>query len=201
MENLEMMDVKTLNSMFSKYIKKARVNDPRFSAIKIQRFLTLHRYVQDKFLRGQPITADSLLPILSKINMEYMAASSGIDTENMDAKADVTPIIFKSSDKVILFLSYWAVVRVLMKSVVNKSDMDYLLCIRRSYTPVQRAAIVANIFEVSVSDIAMNGSTFTDDNASAYDALIPSIFGTLAEQVLTAIIKNKKDFQGFYKAF
>ena len=35
MENLGMMDAKTLNSVFSRYNKKARTNTPKNSAIKI----------------------------------------------------------------------------------------------------------------------------------------------------------------------
>ena len=60
---------------------------------------------------------------------------------------------------------------------------------------------MVNSFENSVTDIAMNGSAFTENNTRAYDALISGIFGTLAEQVLTATIKNKKYFRGFYEAF
>ena len=47
----------------------------------------------------------------------------------------------------------------------------------------------------------MTSSAFTDYYSHVYDALIPGSFGTLAEQMLTAIIKNKKDFRGFYEAF
>ena len=47
----------------------------------------------------------------------------------------------------------------------------------------------------------MNGSALTDDNDRVYDALIPGIFGNLGEQVMTATIKNEKDFRGFYEAF
>ena len=47
----------------------------------------------------------------------------------------------------------------------------------------------------------MDGITFTDDNTHVYDALIPSIFITLEEQVLIATIKNEKDLRGFYKSF
>ena len=75
-----------------------------------------------------------------------------------------------------------------------------MLCSRHSYTPSQRAAIVADSFEDSVTDIAMNCSAFMNDHYRAYDALIPVIFSTLVEQVLTATINNKKDFQGFYEA-
>ena len=88
-----------------------------------------------------------------------------------------------------------------MKFVVDKSELDYLLCSRCNYTPAHMAALVANSFEDNISDIAMNGSEFTDDNARANDALVPDIFSTLAEQVLTATITNEQDFRGFYEAF
>ena len=67
MYNLGMMDVKTLNSVFSKYNKKARANTPTFSEIKIQKLLALHRHVKGKFLCGQAVTAASILIILSNI--------------------------------------------------------------------------------------------------------------------------------------
>ena len=111
----------------------------------------------------------------------------------------VTPVIFNSPDKVIPLLSYSAVVLALMKSIVDKSNLDYLIHSCRSYTPAQRSALAVSSFKYSVSDIKMNESTFTLDNALAYDAHIPGIFGTLAEQVLTATIKNKKFFRGFYE--
>ena len=57
---------------------------------------------------------------------------------------------------------------------------------------------MANSFEDSAADIVMIGSAVTDDNTRAYDAIIQGIFRNLAEQVLTATIKNKKDFRGFY---
>ena len=55
---------------------------------------------------------------------------------------------------------------------------------------------MANSFEDSAADIVMSGSAVTDDNTRAYDAIIQGILSTLAEQVLTATIKNEKDFQG-----
>ena len=116
-------------------------------------------------------------------------------------KYAVTSVIFNSPDKVIPLLAYWEVVLTSIKSVVDKSKLYHLLRSRRSYTPLQRAELVANSFEDSVADIEMNGSEFTDDNARAYDELIPGIFSNLAEQVLTSNIKNKKDFRGFYEAF
>ena len=67
MDNLGMMDVKTLNSVFSEYNKKACTNTPIFLEIQIQKFLALHRYVQGEFLRGKVFTDSSILPILSKI--------------------------------------------------------------------------------------------------------------------------------------
>ena len=67
MENLGIMDVKTLNSVFSKYNKKACANTPTFSEIKIQKLLALHRHVKGKFLCGQAVTAASILIILSNI--------------------------------------------------------------------------------------------------------------------------------------
>ena len=63
--NLGMMDVKTINSMFSEYNKKACANDSRFLVIKIQKLFALHRHVQGNFLHGQVVTADSILTILS----------------------------------------------------------------------------------------------------------------------------------------
>ena len=77
-----------------------------------------------------------------------------------------------------------------MKPVIDKSKLDYLLRNRRIYTPAHRSSLVADSFNESVTDITMNGSAFTDDNDRAYDALIPGIFRTLAEQVLTTTIKN-----------
>ena len=88
-----------------------------------------------------------------------------------------------------------------MKSVVDNSKLDYLLHSRRSFMLLQRATLVAESFEDIVVDIAMNSSAFTDDNARAYDPLIPGIFRTLAEQVLKSTIKNENKFQGYYKAF
>ena len=131
--------------------------------------------MQGKFLCGQAVTADSILPILSNIEQDYKAASAEIGAEDEDEKYAITPVIFKSPDKVIPLLDYWAVFLALMKPVVNKSKLDYLLCSRRNYTPV------ANSFEDSVADITTNGSKFMEDNARAYDALIPGIFGTLVE--------------------
>ena len=201
MDNLGIMDVKTLKYVFSEYNKKARANEPIFLATKIQQFLTLHRHVQGKFLRGQAVTAASILSIISNIDQDYTAASYVIGAEDKDSKSAVTPVIFNSPDKVIPLLAYLVLVLAPMKSVANKSNLEYLLRSRRSYMPAQRALLAANIFKDSVTDIAMYWSAFTDNNYRAYDALIPGIFGTLAEQVLTATIKNKKDFLGFYEEF
>ena len=66
-----------------------------------------------------------------------------------------------------------------MKSIVDKSNLEYLLRICRSYTPAQRDPLAAEISKDSVADIKMNGSAFMDNNAHAYDALNPDIFGTL----------------------
>ena len=123
--------------------------------------------MKGKFLREKSVTAASILTILTNTEQDYMAASSGIGAEDKDAKADVTTSIFSSDDKVITLLSYWAVVLVSMNYVVDKSNMDYLLCSRRSYTPVQRAAIAARSVEDRVAVIAMNGGEFKDDNARA----------------------------------
>ena len=38
-----------------------------------------------------------------------------------------------------------------------------------------------------------------DNNDRAYDALIPGIFGSLAEQVMAATIKNEKDLQSILR--
>ena len=194
MDNFGMMDVKTINSVFSKYNKRSCANDPWFSAIKIQLFLALHRHVQGKFLHDQAITAASILPILSKINQDYTDASTGIVPEYKDAESAVTPVVFNSSDKVIPLLAYWEVVLTSMKSVVNESKLECLLHSRHIYTPSQRAALLANSFEDSIYDIAMTGSAFMDDNTRAYDALISGIFSTLAEQMLTATINNENYF-------
>ena len=172
-----------------------------FLVIKIHTFLALHRHLQGKFLRVQSIKAASFLTILSNIEQDYTAASDGIGTDYKDEKYAVTPVIFNFPDKFILILVYWAVVLVSMKFVINKSKLDYLLGSRRSYTPAKRSALAFGSFEDSVYEITMNVSTFTYDNACAYNALIPGIFVTLAKQVLTATIKNKKDFRGFYEAF
>ena len=95
----------------------------------------------------------------------------------------------------------WAVDIESMKSVVDKSNLDYLLHSRHSYTSAQRSALASDSFEDGVSDISINGSALKDDNSHAYDALIPGIFVILAEPVLTATTKNEKDFRGFYEAF
>ena len=100
-----------------------------------------------------------------------------------------------------MFLVYWAVVLASMKSVVDKYKLDYLLRSRHSYTPAQRAALAANRSEHSVADIAMYVSALMENNAHVYDSLIPGISVTLAEQVLTATIKNEKFFQVFYEVF
>ena len=88
-----------------------------------------------------------------------------------------------------------------MKSVIDNSNLEYLLRRCCSYTSAKRAALVIGSSGYSVSDLAMNSSSFTDDNSHAYDALIPGIFVILAEPVLTATTKNEKDFRGFYEAF
>ena len=106
MENLGMMDVKTLNSVLSDYNKKACTNAPIFSAIKFQKFLALHRHVKGKFVCGQAVTASSILPFLSKIKQDYIAASVGIGTEDKYTKSAVTPVIFNSPDKVIPLIVY-----------------------------------------------------------------------------------------------
>ena len=64
-------------------------------------------------------------------------------------------------------IAYWAVVLASMNSVVDKSKLDYLLPICRSYTPVQRAALEADGFEHRVALIAMTGSALADDNTRA----------------------------------
>ena len=153
MDNLGMMDVKTLNSVFRHYKKKSCANAPRFLAIKIQQFLALHRNVQGRFLYGQAVTSASILPTLSKIDQDYMAASDGIGAEDKDAKSTVTTVIFNFLDKVIPFLVYWAVVLASMKPIADNSKLDYLLRSRRSYTLVQRDALVTESFKDSVSDI------------------------------------------------
>ena len=135
MDNLVMMDVKNINYMFSGYNKKACAKTLIVLEIKIQRFLSLHRHVQGKFLRGQAATADSILPILSKMDQDYTATFSGIGTEDKDVEYAVTPVIFNYPEKVIPFLAYWEVVIAPMKSVVDKSKLDYLLHISRRYTP------------------------------------------------------------------
>ena len=145
--------------------------------------------------------AASILIFLYKVEQYYTYASAGIREEEKDAKSAVTLVIFNSPDKFIPLLAYWAVVLALVNSVFNESNLEYLLCSRRSYMTAQRDALAYDIFKDSVSYIAMNSSAFTDDNARAYDSLIPCIFRNLAEQVLTSIINNKKDFQGFYMAF
>ena len=150
--------------------------------------------MQGKFLLSQYFTEDSILPILSKTKQDYTAASTGINAEEKDEKYDVTPVIFKSDYKVVLLLPYQEVVLAWIKSVVDNSKLDYLLRSRCSYTPAQRSALADDSFKDSVSDIAMTGSAFMENNARVYDALTPGIFGTLAEQVLTATIKKKKYF-------
>ena len=105
MDNLGMMDVKNLNYVFSEYNKKARGNDTIFSAMNIKQLLALHRHVQGRFLCGQAATAAYILPILSNIEQDYTATSSGIGAEYKDTKSAVTPIIFNSPDKVIPLLS------------------------------------------------------------------------------------------------
>ena len=67
-----------------------------------------------------------------------------------------------------------------MKSVVDNSKLEYLLLSHRIYTPAQRSAPEVVSFEDSVTNIVMNSCAFMEDNACAYDALIPGIFGTLA---------------------
>ena len=196
-----MMDVKTLNSVFSECNTKALANYPSFLAVNIQRLLSLHIHVQVKFLHGQDIVDASILPILSKIYQDYTAYSSEIGAEDKDAKSVFTPVIFNSPEKFIPLLSYWSVVISSMKSTVDKSKLDCLLRSRHSYMLEQRDALVANSFKDRVADITMNGSTFTDNNSHAYDVLVPGISGTLAEQVLIANIKNENDFRGFYEAF
>ena len=109
-DNLGIMDIKTVNSVFSEYNKKDRDNIPKFSAIKIQQFLHLQRKVQGTFLSGQAVMAASILPILYNIDQDHMAASAGIDVEDKDIKSTVTPVIFNSPDKVIQLLYYWEVV-------------------------------------------------------------------------------------------
>ena len=94
-------------------------------------------------------------------------------------------------------LAYWAVFLALMKSVVNNPNPKYLLCIHHRYMLVQRYALSVDSFEYSIAEISMTTSAFTDYNARAYDAIIPVISGTLAEQALTATIKNEKYFRGF----
>ena len=138
---------------------------------------------------------------MSKIEQDYTAASSGKGAEDKDAKYSVTPVIFNSPDKAIRLLAYWALVLASMKSIFDTSKLEYLLRSFHSYTPAQRAALVAGNFKDSVAEIEMNGIAFTDDNERAYDELIPGIFSNLSEQVLTATINNEKDFQGFYEAF
>ena len=96
MDNLGMIDFKTLNYVFSEYNKKTRANAPMFLAIKIQKYLALNIHLRGKFLLGQSVTSDSILHILSKIDQEYMAASSGIGAEDKDAKYAVAPVVFKS---------------------------------------------------------------------------------------------------------
>ena len=96
-DNFGIMDVKTLNSVFSKYNKNPCSNAPRVLEIKIQRFFPLHRHEQGKFLHGQAFTAYSILPIFSNIKQEYTAASSGIRAEDKDVKTSVTPGTFNSS--------------------------------------------------------------------------------------------------------
>ena len=181
MDNLVMMDVKTLNSVFSEYKKKACTNGPRLLAIKIQKILALHRHVQVKFLSSQVVTASNILPILSKVEKDYIAISSIIGAKDKDAKSAVTPVIFNSPDKFILLPVYWEVIILSMKSVIDQSKLDCLLHSRRSYTPAKRATLAANSLEDSVADIEMNRSACTDNTARVYDALIPGIFGTLAE--------------------
>ena len=107
MYKLVIMDVKTLNSVFIEYNKKARANTPKISVIKIQRFLAIHRYVQGKFIHGQAFMAAYILPVLSKTYQEYTASSSGIGAEDKDAKYAVTPVVFNSPDKFIPLLAYW----------------------------------------------------------------------------------------------
>ena len=80
--------------------------------------------MKGKFLRGQAVTEASNLPIWYKIEKDYTAASTGIGAEDKYAKSAVTPVIFKSSDKVILLLAYWEVVLTPMKSVVDKYKLD-----------------------------------------------------------------------------
>ena len=200
MDKLGMMDVKTLNSVFSEYNKKARANAPRFLVIKIQQFLAFHRHMQGKFLHGQAVTA-SILTILYNIKQDYTAVSDVIVAEDKDAKSTIVPVVFNSSDKVIPLLAYWVVVLVSMNSFIDQFKLDYLLRGRCRYTPAQRSALAVDSFKDSVANIAMTGSACTDNNARAYDALIPGIFVPLAEQVLTATIKNEKYFLGSYYAF
>ena len=111
--------------------------------------------MQGKFLRGQAVTAASILSILSNIDQDCTAASDVIGAEDKDSKSAVTPVIFNSPDKVIPLLAYLVLVLAPMKSVANKSNLEYLLRSRHSYTPAQRALLAANIFKDSVTDIAM----------------------------------------------
>ena len=116
-DNLGMMGVNTLNSVFGKYNKKARTNTPTFSAIKIHKFFALHRHVQGKFLRGQAVTSASIISILSNIEQDYMADSAGIGAEDKDSKSVVTLVIFNSPDNFIPLLAYWEVVLAAMNYV------------------------------------------------------------------------------------
>ena len=195
MDNLGMMDFNNLNSMLSEYKRKSRANAPRFLSNKIHQLLALHKHGQVNFLCGQAVTEDYILPVFSKIEHNYMSASAVIGTELKYVKSFVTPVFFNFAYKFIPLLSHWEVVITPMKSVIDKSKLDYLPCSRRSYTPTQTDALAANIFEYSFTNIEITGSAFTDDNSRAHDALIPGIFGTLAEQVLTATINSKNDFQ------
>ena len=84
MENLGMMYVKILNSVFRDYNKKSRVNAPNVLTIKIQRFLALHRHGQGKLLCDQAVTAPYILTILSNTNQDYTATSAEIGAEDND---------------------------------------------------------------------------------------------------------------------
>ena len=105
MDNLGIMDVKTLNSVLREYNKKARANYPIFSAIKIQWCLDLHRNVKGKFLHGQYVTTASILNIMPNIEQNYTDTYAGIGAEDKDKKYYVTPVIFNSPENVIPFLS------------------------------------------------------------------------------------------------
>ena len=67
--------------------------------------------------------------------------------------------------------------------------MEYLLYSQIIYMTEQKAALAADTFKDRFADIKMTDSAFIDNNSRVYDALIPGIFSTLKEQVLTSTIK------------